>query len=257
MIAAFKGEQDGIWVQQMEIHSYEADFAGRLSLDGALKFFQECAWNHAEHLGVGYSHLLLRNQVWMLSRMSVLVDRYPEWGQSIIVRTWPRGAKTLWALRDFEILDLDGKRLIGATSGWLVYDLNARKPQRAELTVRTIRSFPDRRAIQFDPEKVEESIPTAASPIAVRYSDLDLNNHVNNTTYARWILDSYPVEFHRRHTVRSMTINFLAELGADDAAELCTAEIGSMRLRHTIRRRIDGAESCRAELLWQSADSTD
>jgi acyl-ACP thioesterase len=145
---------------------------------------------------------------------------------------------------------------MGATSGWLVYDVISRRPQRAELTVKTIRSFPDRRAIRCDPEKVAESVQTAGSPLDIRYSDLDLNNHVNNTTYARWILDSYPVELHRRRIVRSIILNFLAELGADDKAELSTAEIGLMRLRHTIRRRNDGAESCRAEILWQSADST-
>ena len=254
MSGAFKGEQDGVWMQEMEVHSYEVDLSKRLALDAALKYLQEAAWNHAEHLGVGHSHLLCRNQLWLLSRMTVMAEAYPEWGQSVLVRTWPRGAKSLWALRDFEILDLGGNRLLGATSAWLVYGLNSRRPQRVDQTVGALRTFPDRCAIQCDPDKLSESVPAGGSPLAVRYSDLDLNDHVNNTTYARWILDSYPVEYHRKHQVRRLAINFLTELGADDVAELSTAEVGPLCLRHTIRRRSDGAESCRAELLWQSID---
>ena len=84
------GERDGIWTEELEIHSYDVDIARKATMEGLLKYFQEAAWNHAEHLGLGYSHLRCRGQVWMLSRMMVVVDTYPEWGQSVVARTWPR-----------------------------------------------------------------------------------------------------------------------------------------------------------------------
>jgi hypothetical protein len=37
MASACKGDRDGMWIQGLDL----------------LKHFQEAAWNHAEHLGVG------------------------------------------------------------------------------------------------------------------------------------------------------------------------------------------------------------
>ncbi len=247
-----RGETDGIWTEELDIHSYDVDIAKKATMESLLKFFQEAAWNHAEHLGLGYSHLGLRGQLWMLSRLMVVVDSWPAWGQGVVVRTWPRGAKSLLALRDFELLDEDGRRLAGATSSWLVFDQNSRRPLRVEPILGSIRVFPERRSIGCDAAKlaVPESL-AAPLVLQVKYSDLDLNDHVNNAAYVRWILDSYPLEFHRAHSLRSLAINFLAELGGDDSVEIRSADAGDLRMTHTIRRRSDAAESCRAELVWE------
>ena len=251
MLAGQKGEHDGIWAEHATIHSYDADVARKATVECLFRYFQEAAWNHAEHLGVGYSHLRRRDLAWVLSRMTVVVDTFPEWGQPVVVRTWPRGAKSLLALRDFELLDESRSKMLGATSGWIVLNLRSRRPQRLESILGSIRTLPERRSVGGDPERLA-SIEDASPPqvFKVHYSDLDLNDHVNNATYARWVLDSYPVEFHRTHRVRSLSLNFLAELNGDDSAAHSRQQIGELRLAHTIRREIDGVEACRAEVLW-------
>jgi acyl-ACP thioesterase len=45
----------------------------------------------------------------------------------------------------------------------------------------------------------------------VRNSDLDSNDHVNNTRYAQWILDSIPIEWHKKFHLYEYEVNFLAE----------------------------------------------
>ena len=84
--------------------------------------------------------------------------------------------------------------------------------------------------------------------IPVRYSDLDLNNHVNNASYVRWMLDSYPIEFHRRHRIHSLLVNFLAEVNPLDSVALRTNELAPLHMLHTLTRQSDSAESCRAEI---------
>jgi acyl-ACP thioesterase len=247
-----KGERDGFWEEHLQIHSYDVNVARRLTMESLLRYFQEAAWNHAEHLKLGYSHLHSRNQVWVLSRMVVVVDSYPEWGQSVVLRTWPCGSMSLLALRDFELLDVNRRRLLGAASGWLVLDLQSRRPQRIEPILGSIRTFPEYRAAGTEAAKLAAVADSAAHAVLdVKYSDLDLNDHVNNATYACWILDSYPVDFHRAHRLRSMALNFLAEVGGDDSVTLSTQEVEPLRMAHTIRRRIDAAEACRAELIWK------
>ncbi len=253
MSGMMKGDHDGFWEEHVEVHSYDVDVSRRLTLENLLQYFQEAAWNHAEHLGWGYSRLRSQNQIWVLARMMVVADAYPEWGQSVVLRTWPCGWVSLLALRDFEVLDNEGRKLLAATSSWLVLDLKSRRPQRIEPLLGSMRTFPAHRAVGADANKlppVAESSPT--SIFNVRYSDLDLNLHVNNTTYARWILDSYPVDFHRTHRLRSTTLNFLAEVGGDDAVALSSQDLGEFRIAHSIRRHTDGTEACRAELVWEN-----
>jgi acyl-ACP thioesterase len=253
MTSGWRGEHDGFWEEHLEIHSYDVNISRKLTMESLLRYFQEAAWNHAEHLGLGYSHLRERNQVWVLSRMMVVVDSYPEWGQSVALRTWPCGSMSLLALRDFELLDGTGHRLISATSGWLVLDLPSRRPQRIESILGSIREVPRYRAVGAEAARLAAAAESPdATVLNVKYSDLDLNDHVNNATYARWILDSYPVDFHRTHRLRRFTINFLAEVGADDSVMLSRLELGGLRIAHTIRRRIDGADACRAELGWEN-----
>jgi len=248
------GEREGIWTEEIRIHSYDVDPGRKISIESLLRYFQEAAWNHAEHLGLGYSQFRRRGHLWLLSRMMVVVDSYPGWGQSAVVRTWPCGSKSLLALRDFEVLDGQGRRQAAATSGWLIFDPQSRRPQRPEPILGSIRTFPDFRAAGGDAPKLAALESGSAGAAAeVKYSDLDLNDHVNNAVYARWLLDSYPVAFHRTHRVRSLAINFLAELDGNDSFEITTRAKG-LRVCHAIRRRIDGTEACRAEIEWSGTD---
>ena len=252
MTSERSGDHDGFWEEPFKVHSYDIDAAKRLTLESLLKYFQEAAWNHAEHLGRGYSHLRSRNQVWVLSRMMVVVNAHPEWGDPLILRTWPCGSASLLALRDFELMDNNRRRLSCATSGWLVLDLQSRRPQRIEPILGSMPTISGYRAVGGEALKLQ---PVAGSGsctvLAVRHSDLDLNDHVNNTTYARWILDSYPIDFHRTHRLRRISLNFLAEVGCHDSVMLSSSELGELRVAHSVRRQIDGAEACRAELTWE------
>lgn len=255
MTGGYMGESDGVWMEQVDIHSYDVDIASRITIESLLKYFQEAAWNHADHLGLGYSHLRRHGQLWMLSRIMVVVESYPKWGQRVAVRTWPCGSRSLLALRDFELLDPKGHRLAAATSGWLVFDQQSRRPLRVEPILGSIRVFPEHRSIGCDAPKLA-AVGTSSTPtvLQVKYSDLDLNDHVNNAAYARWILDSYPVDYHRTHHIRNLSINFLAELDGSDSVELGSGDMKDFHVMHTIRRLSDHAESCRAEIVWQEGN---
>ena len=55
------------------------------------------------------------------------------------------------------------------------------------------------------------------SPVnKVKYSDLDINMHVNNARYLNWITDSYPMEFLRRNYPVEIEVNYLSETTPGD-----------------------------------------
>jgi acyl-ACP thioesterase len=245
-----------VWRQAFTAGSYDVDFNQRATLETLARQFQEAAWNHAEALGVGYQRLQEQNRLWVLSRLLMKVEHYPRWGERVMVETWPRAAKSVFAMRDFEMREPGGSRLVAGTSAWLVLDNVSRKPQRVDKLVSQVKVWPDRRALERDPEKLEACAPPSSNiDVTVRYSDIDVNGHVNNARYIRWIVDAYPVDFHREYAAQIIELNFLAEAIAGDVLSVLSEPIGPRERCHSIVKQPDGIDVCRAKVLWQQSAS--
>ncbi len=242
--------EEGVWVEKVRIHSHDVDFNQRATLEAVCHDFLEAAWEHAEVLGAGYQFLAAQQKFWVLSRLLVKVEQYPRWGESAVLKTWPRPPKSIFALRDFELFNLAGSRLLAGSSAWLVLDATSRRPQRLEKVIGSIKTLPDRMAVDDDPAKLSGD---GAGPVqlttVVRYSDLDVNSHVNSARYIRWLMDSYPLEFHRTHFIRRLEINYVSETRGGETVSIHSQETAPLRFCHALRK-MDGAEVCRARLEW-------
>jgi len=259
-----------IWSEPIAIHSYDVDFSRQAGVEALCLYFLEAAWNHAEVLGFGFSHLARDHKLWVLSRLLLEFEAYPRWGEKLMLNTWPRGAQSIFALRDFELLDATGKRMAGGSSAWLILDVASRRPQRVEkfltaitpvtkqATGRDPAKLPAPRAA-FSPQQAAKSQTTptllqtevcaVVPPWMVRYSDVDLNGHVNSARYLGWLMDSYPPEWHQRLAPRQLEVNYLAESHQGDTLWLETQQIGPQEFLHAIFKA-DQQETCRARIQW-------
>lgn len=247
-------EIQNTWEDEYLVSFYEVDAKNRVFLTSLWKYLQETAWNHAHHLGIGYSDLARNNQFWVLSRLAIGMDEYPGWGEKVRVSTWLMGSSRLFALRDFSIVREDGRIIGGAKSAWVVLDLKSRKPQRIEPFLERLHPIPDQHGVEIKLDKLPA--PSTACDetfFRVRYSDLDMHQHVNNARYIEWVLDSYPLEMNQTHDVSAMEINFLAESNWGD--ELCLRserQSGSIPVfHHAVIKKEDGRELCRARVRWK------
>jgi medium-chain acyl-[acyl-carrier-protein] hydrolase len=246
------------WADKYLISSYEVDARGRATLPTLSKFMQETAYNHANHLEFGYVHLKQKNRFWVLSRLLIKIDRYPLWGETVHVHTWPTGVEGLFAYRDFQLLDEQEVPIGAASSGWLVLDAEKRRPQRPLELKEKSRLFPEERALDRRPLKIKTlSEPEKGPFFPVRYSDLDLYNHVNNAKYIQWILDSYPEEMNREYEVTLFEINFVSESKMGDEVAIYTERLESSTsepaFRHGIKRKVDNRDICLAETTWRTS----
>ena len=245
------GEHDGIWTEHFKVHSYEVDANQRATLETVCRYFQEAAWNHAEALGAGYGHLQKLNCLWVLSRLAVRIEALPSWGETLTVQTWPRAAKSVFAMRDFEIFNPSGARLIGGSSAWLVLNGGTRKPQRIDKLLSHLRPIAHRRAIPDDPEKLDLEAQSQAVPsreVSVRWSDLDVNGHVNYGKYIGWALDGFSAEFHRTRTVKGLEANYLGETAADETLVIAGQQLSSGESYYSLTKA-EGIEVCRVK-IW-------
>ena len=248
--------ESGVWQESLKIHSHDVDFRKRATGEALCRSFLEAAWNHAEQLGIGYSDLSKQNQFWVLSRLLVQVDRYPEWGDRVTLNTWPRGISSVFALRDFELMDSERRRLAGGASSWLVLDAATHRPQRIDKLLLRIPNQIARMSLQRDPAKLPTPETSAVTlTTSVRYSDIDVNQHVNSARYVGWLLDSYPPDFHLKHSLRTLEINYVGETLWGENVSVRSQQNNPLGFSHLIVKP-DGAELCRAQLEW-TAEAAD
>ena len=242
--------------QDYDIRSYEIDAGGRLSIPSIFNLLQDAASNHALRLGVSVHQLLKENHTWVLSRMMLKMDTFPAWRDPIRVRTWPSGIQTVFALRDFEILDNTGRIIGSAVSAWIVIDADKRRPVRPTSFADQINSVEDLRAFNHPLNKLPR-VNTAEfeNRFFVRYHDLDINQHVNNVSYIEWLLESTPGFGREGLTLKELELNYLGEaFKGDRIICMCRKDNPSgTRFSHSIVREEDQLELVRARTFWNQS----
>ena len=153
---------------------------------------QETAVNHANAARLGYNELIRLNLAWVLTRQLVKLYKIPKLNEKVTVETWAAGMTDTIAVRDFNILNKEQEILGICRSSWMLIDLKMRRPVRIPEEMRNLLpKSPERlrEDIVLDKIPLSENTEGKSSTYQVVYSDLDMNHHVNNINYLRWVLD--------------------------------------------------------------------
>ena len=206
------------------IKSYESDYKGKMSLNAFFLFLQECAWQNAMENGFGYEFVEEENALWVLTRVLVQLEYFPKWKDQVEIKTWPRVAEGLFAMRDYQVIH--SKKCIGSvSSSWLVLDKDSKRPRRISEFEFSKSNFVSEKAIDRLLEKIElPSRMLFCEKRRVYSSDIDVNGHVNNATYVRWIMDAH-LNMETKY-LKEFEINFIGELMLNDEFEIFQGQVG-------------------------------
>ncbi|ESQ36033.1 hypothetical protein EUTSA_v10007761mg [Eutrema salsugineum] len=272
--------QDGlVFRQNFSIRSYEIGADRSASIETVMNHLQETALNHVKSaglLGDGFGstpEMFKKNLIWVVTRMQVVVDKYPTWGDVVEVDTWvsqsgKNGMRRDWLVRDCNT----GEILTRASSVWVMMNKLTRRlskiPEevRGEIEPYFVNSDPvlaeDSRKLTKLDDKTADYVRSGLTP---RWSDLDVNQHVNNVKYIGWILESAPVGMMERQKLKSMTLEYRRECGRDSVLQSLTAvsgcdignlgTAGEVECQHLLRLQ-DGAEVVRGRTEWSSKTPT-
>jgi acyl-ACP thioesterase len=256
-----------IWQETLSLRFGDIDRSDRLTLAATFDYFQEAAICHAENLGVGREAMARTGQGWILSRMSVLLERRPRWRESVTVRSWPRGWDRLFAIRDYDIRDASDKPVVRGRSNWLILDVEKRRPLRPQAVMGTLPLNEGRDALPGGAGALNgrDRLAKAVERRAL-YSDIDYNGHVNNARYIQWIQDLTEPEILEKAARMRLDINYLSEIMPGELSELWTGRVEApdsdlsadqpaAALAYEGRRSGGGQAVFRAELrAWNGAD---
>ncbi|XP_040379499.1 palmitoyl-acyl carrier protein thioesterase, chloroplastic-like [Oryza brachyantha] len=220
--------------QTVVVRSYEVGADRTATLETVLNLLQETALNHVWMSGLlgdgfGATHGMARNNlIWVVSRMHVQVDHYPIWGEVLDIDTWvgssgKNGMRRDWLIRSRS----SGADFVRATSTWVMMNKATRRLSKMPEEVRAEISpwFTDRHAIQDQEEATDKIIKLDAnatyvdSDLKPRRSDLDMNHHVNNVKYVRWMLETLPDQFLQQHQLSSIVLEYRKECGSSDVVQ--------------------------------------
>jgi len=237
---------------QLMVHSYDVDLSKRLTLPALFNYFQEIAWEHAGILRFGIDDLSKNNQFWVLSRVRVEIEKLPLWTENITLITYPRGVDGLFALRDYEMFDDHGNRIIGASSSWIVLSTENHRP--VKLAGRDLEMFlNDRRALSVNSAKIRdvEDTPIINENLKVKIGDIDVNNHVNNTRYIDWAYNAFSFDHYQKYTPQIVEVNFLAEGKQDDNLKLEVFKLSDDENIINIERVEDHKDLSKILIKWK------
>ena len=229
---------------------HEVGPAGCLGLV-PLADLQEAAAEHARHLGVSINRLAEVGLGWVMSRLIVRIERWPLSGETMRIETWPSKRVGHLFHREFRLREESDLLVGAASSSWALFDVHARQ-------VAPTPKWLDE-AVRWDPDEAVGFGRTAVPRVAVadyersvmpRWSDLDINGHVNNAQLLGWTLEALPREFPDERVLREIDVQFRHECRLDDQVA-SRAEPKNGFFHHSVVRVNDGRELVRARSLWR------
>lgn len=202
----------------------EIDFRQQLKLSSLFVYLQDMATEHANKIGVGRNVIQTKyGIIWVLNRIRVDVIRYPKFKEEITIETWPEQPEKIEFNRNFIVYDKDGNIIAKAFSQWVVIDYNTRRLKRSSIIEEEFPRNEKGRAIDCELGKIK---PTGNLVLrykkTVGYSDIDINEHLNNTKYIDYIMDCFSLEQHKRYSVKSIEVNYLHEALPGETIQLFT-----------------------------------
>ncbi len=193
-----------------EIAPLYTDCFGNLKLSAALHFAQDVAGGHCKLLGLDWDTLAKKQMFWAVIRHRLQITRLPRVGERITLQTWPMPTTKVAFPRSTVAYDAQGKELFRSISLWVLMDSQTRGmilPAKSGVLVPGVMrgdELPVPRTLA--PQELASSHTRT-----VCYTDLDENNHMNNTRYLDWVADLLPSQFYGQHRACEVLICYANE----------------------------------------------
>lgn len=230
---------------------FHVDFNGRLTMGVLGNHLLNCAGFHASERGFGIATLNEDNYTWVLSRLAIDLEEMPYQYEEFTVQTWVENVYRLFTDRNFAIIDKDGKKIGYARSVWAMINLNTRKP--ADLLTLHGGSIVDYVCDEpcpiEKPSRIKVATDQPCAKLTAKYSDIDINGHVNSIRYIEHILDLFPIDLYKSKRIQRFEMAYVAESYYGDELSFFEEEVSENEYRVEIKK--NGSEVvCRAKVKF-------
>lgn len=180
-----------VYQNQYRLRTSDFDRQNRIYPRSVLDLFQDVAEQHAQELGIALEPQSGTELIWVLAKTMYRVVGDTSC-RNVTVRTWPHKPNGVNFRRDYIIKDDCGTPIIKGTSDWVVIHAIKRK-------IAIVKDLYPFEETEFCTDSTfEGKLPrlnvtqtdSEAYTVHPGFTDIDVNNHVNNTKYADFVLNS-------------------------------------------------------------------
>ena len=233
---------------KMKIPFDMADMNGHIKLPDVILLSLQVSGMQAIELGVSDKAILENyNLVWFITDYDIEVDRLPRFAEEITIETEALSYNRLFCYRRFTIYDETGQELIHMMATFVLMDRDSRKVHAVEPEiVAPYQSDFDKKLIRGP--KYESLDEPVSKDYHVRFYDLDMNGHVNNSKYLDWIFEVMGAEFLTQYIPQKINLKYVKEVRPGGVITSAVERTG-LESKHEITS--DGATNAQAIITWQ------
>ena len=207
-----------IGTYQFVAEPFHVDYTGHLTIGVLGNHLLNVAGFHSHDRGFGIDRLNQEHYTWVLSRLALEMYDLPMQYESFTIETWVENVYRLFTDRNFAVLNKEGKAIAYARSVWAMIDTETRKPvDLMAIHDGDIAGYICDKDCPIDkPSRIKVNSKEPVAILPVKYSDMDINGHVNSIRYIEHILDLFPVDAFKEKRVRRFEMAYVAETMATD-----------------------------------------
>lgn len=199
------------FITDVFIAEYDVDMYMNLKISSLLRHMQEVGSLHLESMGFSYDIMAARGYVYLLVNLHVVLYRQIKSHETIQFHTWVPKNSGFRTYRNFKMYDSDGNLACEASTVWVLADVNTHKIVSLDKSPVDLRFNSEEKLGIADAKKIK--VPQdmkQTSSRKVRYTDLDVNAHVNNSIYGDIFYDESGVDF-SKYWISDFSINYRKE----------------------------------------------
>ena len=192
---------------------YHVDFTGKLTMGILGNHLLNCAGLHASARGFNDASVDDSPYTWVLSRLAIELEEMPRRYEDFSIQTWIENVYRLFTDRNFAILNPEGKEVGYVRSVWAMINMDTRKP--ADLLTlhggNLTDNICDKECPIAKPGRIKVTQQAPVAEYLTKYSDIDINGHVNSIKYIEHVLNLFPMDTFKEKSIRRFEIAYVAE----------------------------------------------
>ncbi|MCC5896154.1 MAG: acyl-ACP thioesterase [Alkalibacterium sp.] len=242
------------YTESKEISYYMCDRHQKLTLPMLVNLLLDVSEKQSESLGRDEAFVKARGLSWIILHYEFIIERMPKVKEVVQIETYATEYNKLFTYREFSVKDADSNELIKVKTTFALMDTEKRKMARITEDIVAPYKAQFSKRIRRNQKPVEPDLTDYnEKTYAVRYFDIDGNNHVNNSHYINWLMDSLTSEFLSLHDVKHGVITFDKEVNEHQTviSRSSFRKEEDLFTDHSIMT--NGATHCSASFEWIKA----
>ena len=212
--------EPNFYTETATVLNADADFRSLLKPSALLRYVEQVSADHARAFGMDDKFFQDHNVAFLVGKQALQFVRVPRRTEALTLTTRAEHSRRGAIKRITTVTDAAGKLVATVDCRWILVDLTGGHIMREpNWTVEGFWNETVEGELPLQLHKCREGL-TSAGEWTVRYSQCDLNGHLNNAFYLDLVCDALPLDVVRKGPVTFASINYHREVPMGETVEV-------------------------------------